>query len=117
MDLISFWSTRPNFLLEYKRWLHEQSSEWVEVTKGNSKHIPLSGANFTQLGVHRAHHGQPDRVHRGQSDHVHRGQCNTPGVSHLLSSGFERKHDMLNGNQELKFLISEVVMEVLRSNL
>ena len=30
-----------------------------------------------------------------------REECNTPGVSHLLSSGFDLKHDMLSGNQEL----------------
>ena len=28
-------------------------------------------------------------------------ECNTPGVSHMLSNGFELKHDMLSGNQEL----------------
>ena len=27
--------------------------------------------------------------------------CNTPGVSHRLSSGLELQHDKLSGNQEL----------------
>ena len=27
--------------------------------------------------------------------------CNTPGVSHLLGSGFELKHDRSRDNQEL----------------
>jgi hypothetical protein len=28
--------------------------------------------------------------------------CNTPGVCHSLSSGFELKHDRLSGDDEVK---------------
>jgi hypothetical protein len=35
--------------LEYKLWLREQASEWVEVLKSNSKQTPLSGANLIPM--------------------------------------------------------------------
>lgn len=56
----------PNFQLEYKLWLHEQASEWVEVLKSNSKQTPLSGANLIPIGSDRVRRGQPGRVHHGQ---------------------------------------------------
>lgn len=56
----------PNFQLEYKLWLREQASEWVEVLKSNSKQTPLSGANLIPIGSDRVRRGQPGRVHRGQ---------------------------------------------------
>jgi hypothetical protein len=31
------------------------------------------------------------------------GSCNTPGVYHPLSSGFELKHDTLSGDDGVKF--------------
>ena len=36
-----------------------------------------------------------------EDDMVRGGMCNTPGVSHLLGSGFELKHGMLSDNQQL----------------
>jgi hypothetical protein len=30
------------------------------------------------------------------------GSCNTPGVCHQLSSGFELKHDRLSGDDDVK---------------
>lgn len=43
----------PNFWHEYTHWLDEQSSEWVEVVKKQSKPTNLSGANLVQLGTRR----------------------------------------------------------------
>ena len=50
------------------------------------------------------HASLPLKVFRTESrgETLVRGEgCNTPGVSHLLASEFELKHDRSRGNQEL----------------
>lgn len=43
----------PNFCYEYKLWMEEQSSEWVNVVRNTQKSKPLSGANLVRLGTRR----------------------------------------------------------------
>lgn len=44
-----------NFRAEYNLWLHEQSSEWIEVGKKNYNSNPLSGANLVCQGNSHVH--------------------------------------------------------------
>ena len=72
--------------LSLKKWTSGKS---ISLVRGSASPFIDKGDGFT---------GERERVRM----FISLVACNTPGVCHQLSNGFELKHDMSSGNEGVK---------------